>query len=156
MVGGNKVLEDRKAVDTLRRIRHDFGNHLQVISGYLELGQNDKVQDYIKKIVKEMARQRKIFEELPAEAALYFYDQVLLAGDLGVILLYEDFDLQSLELLRANHEPYQTLKKLTGNLDKECDVDIYLSVYEDAKGMELLFSSDYWAENPVRLRLNRE
>jgi sensor histidine kinase regulating citrate/malate metabolism len=149
-------LEDQKVVDTFRRIRHDFGNHLQVISGYLELGKNDKVKDYIKEIVKEMAWERKIFEELPAEAALYFYEQVLLASDLGVILVYEDFDLQSLQLLQANQEPYHTLIELTGNIDKECDAVIFLSVYEDDKGMELFFTSDCFKENPVRLRLNRE
>lgn len=149
-------MEDQKVVNTLRRVRHDFGNHLQVISGYMELGQNDKVRDYIKELVKQMARERKIFEELPAEAALYFYEQVLLAGDLGVILVYEDFDLQSLDLLQANHEPCHTLAELTGNIDKDLDVVVFLSVYEDDKGLELLFTCDYFEENPVRLRLNRE
>lgn len=149
-------MEDQKVVNTLRRVRHDFGNHLQVISGYMELGKNDKVRDYIKELVKQMARERKIFEELPAEAALYFYEQVLLAGDLGVILVYEDFDLQSLDLLQANHEPCHTLAELTGNIDKDLDVVVYLSVYEDNKGLELLFTCDYFEENPVRLRLNRE
>jgi 8-oxo-dGTP pyrophosphatase MutT (NUDIX family) len=149
-------LEDQKVVDTLRRIRHDFGNHLQVISGHLELGNHDKVKDYIKEIIKEMAREREIFEELPAEAALYFYEQVLLARDLGVILVYEDFDLQSPELLLVNQEPYHTLAELTSNINKDCDTVIFLSVYEDDKGMELFFTNDYFKENPVRLRLNRE
>lgn len=149
-------MDAQKTVEMLRRIRHDFGNHLQVLNGYIDLAMYDRVKDYIGTIVEEMARERFIFESLPAESALYFYEQVLLARDLGVILVYEDFDLQSLDLLRAANEPKHSLIRLTKDLDKGSEPVVYLSVYEDNQGIDLLFDSDYEDEKPVRVRLNRE
>jgi stage 0 sporulation protein B (sporulation initiation phosphotransferase) len=149
-------LEEQKVVDIIRRMRHDFGNYLQVIGGYLELDKKEQAQYYIREIAGRMAQERIIFELLPADQALYFYQQVLLARELGVILVYEDFDIKSLAVLEAYQEPGNTLKKLADGINKENDVVIALSLYEDENGIELLFKSDTFRDGPVRLRLNRE
>ncbi|MGI5921449.1 MAG: Spo0B domain-containing protein [Syntrophomonadaceae bacterium] len=149
-------MEEQKVVDIIRRMRHDFGNYLQVIGGYLELDKKEQAQYYIREIAGRMAQERIIFELLPADQALYFYQQVLLARELGVILVYEDFDIKSLAVLEAYQEPGNTLKKLADGINKENDVVIALSLYEDENGIELLFKSDTFRDGPVRLRLNRE
>jgi len=46
----------QKTLEAHRLMRHDFMNHLQVISGYLQLGQPDKVREYIKKVSGALER----------------------------------------------------------------------------------------------------
>jgi stage 0 sporulation protein B (sporulation initiation phosphotransferase) len=75
----------QKTVDLLREIRHDFGNHLQVIMGYLDLGNPQQARKYIIKLIEEMAAERLIFESTDADTALYLYQQLLLSRELGVI-----------------------------------------------------------------------
>ena len=43
-------------VDVLRVQRHDFLNHLQVISGFIQLKKYDRAGDYIKQVADELSR----------------------------------------------------------------------------------------------------
>ncbi|HEX3012230.1 MAG TPA: Spo0B domain-containing protein [Syntrophomonadaceae bacterium] len=147
-------MEEAKFVEILRRCRHDFGNHLQVISGYTELGRSDKVKEYIEHIVKKMASERIIFDSLPADAALYFYDQVLLAADLGVILIYQDLKIENWQILKDQTEPIKSLAPLAAGISKEEEPVIFVSLQEDEKGVMMAFSSQYFAEN-ISLRINK-
>ncbi len=125
-------------VDLLRRVRHDFANHLQVISGYLQLGQPEQVQDYLRTILEDLAAERIVFQSLPGAASLYLYDQLLKACDKGIALRFEDIELESWELLKANGEPASSLsiwQRELGAVD-----DVYLSIYEDERGIDLLYS----------------
>ncbi len=125
-------------VDLLRRVRHDFANHLQVISGYLQLGQPEQVQDYLRTILEDLAAERIVFQSLPGAASLYLYDQLLKAYDKGIALRFEDIELESWELLKANGEPASSLsiwQRELGAVD-----DVYLSIYEDERGIDLLYS----------------
>ncbi|MDD3268361.1 MAG: Spo0B domain-containing protein, partial [Syntrophomonadaceae bacterium] len=81
-------MDTAKSVELLRRMRHDFANHLQVISGYIELERYQDVKDYIADIVEEMSGERKIFESLDAEVVWHLYEKMLSARDLGIILKY--------------------------------------------------------------------
>jgi len=128
-------------VGLLRRMRHDFANHLQVISGYLQLGEPDQVQEYLQTLMEGLGAERIIFSSLPAPASLYFYEQLLKAYDLGITLRFEDIDLRSWELLRANGEPGASLQLITRTLDQPQEHQvIYLSIYEEAEGIDLLYS----------------
>lgn len=140
-------MEAARFVEILRRCRHDFGNHLQVVSGYTELGRSDKVKQYIQNIVDKMASERIIFESVPAEAALYFYEQVLLAADLGVILIYKDLKVTNWQEMQNQMEPIRSLAPLAAGVSKEDEPLIYVSLQEDAQGIHMVFSCAYFAQD---------
>lgn len=101
-----------EVVALIRRMRHDFGNHLQVISGYNELGRPDDIREYISEIIQEMSQERKMLELEDSELALFLYKQMLLADDLGIILRYKELSIDSGQKLTANLELYKTIEKL--------------------------------------------
>ena len=70
-------MEAAEMVSMLRRVRHDYANHLQVISGYLDLGWKDQLSAYIREIIAGLNQERIIFDSLPPDDALYFYKQFL-------------------------------------------------------------------------------
>lgn len=43
-------------LEALRVQRHDFLNHLQVISGLLQLKKYDRAQEYIKQVAEQLGR----------------------------------------------------------------------------------------------------
>lgn len=139
-------MDATRFVEILRRCRHDFGNHLQVVSGYTELGRSDKVKEYIGNIVEKMALERIIFESLPAEGALYFYEQVLLAADLGVILVYKDLKITNWHKLENGMEPLRSLTPLAAGVSKEEEPIVFISLQEDEQGIEMVFSCEYFDE----------
>lgn len=150
-------MENHKVIDLLRRVRHDFGNHLQVISGYLELGMNEQLREYVAEVVEEVSCQRVIFENLEADAALYMYEQCLQAKDLGINLQFEDIDIKSVEILKARKQPYQSIVLVQEELNLgDEDLRLYLSIYEDEKGVDLLYSCKQLGQNSRRFRINRE
>jgi len=145
-------------VDLLRRVRHDFANHLQVISGYLDMERPERVKEYLTAVMEEITAERIIFESQPGEAALYFYEQVLLAYDLGIMLRYEDIDVDDWAILRASGEPCKSLAALNKELIKseEEDVTVYLSIYEDQQGVDMFFSCAEWEGVPKGIRVSKE
>ncbi len=150
-------MEAEPMVGLLRRMRHDFANHLQVISGYVDLGWQERLSTYIHSLIEDLNAERIIFESLEAAAALYFYEQLLKIKDLGIILTYEDLDIQSLEILKNKNEPFSTVAAMQSELVVVDDEPVlYLSVYEDEKAIELWFSSENWEENPRKISLIKE
>lgn len=149
-------MEAGKTVELLRRIRHDFANHLQVVSGYLDMGRPEKAREYLTEIMEEIAAERVIFAFLPEEAALYLYDQLSLARDLGITLRYEDLDLKSWEILKAKDEPGRSLRALGRETGTEDELLIYLSIYEDETGIDLFISCDAWAQSFKKVRVSKE
>lgn len=149
-------MEAEQMVDLLRRVRHDFANHLQVIGGYLEMGNSDRVKEYLGAVIEDIRSERIIFETPDGEASLYFYEQLLKAYDIGIILRYEDIGIDSWEILKASGEPYRSLvglKKETS--ESEEDEVIYLSIQEDKQGFNLLFSCSAWDCGPKVVRVNK-
>jgi hypothetical protein len=138
-------LDTQKTVDLLRRIRHDYGNNLQVILGYLDLGHPDLARQYVMDLVDDLAGERIIFESTDPETALYLYKQLLLSRDLGVILRYDEVKLNSPGILQQKREPLRSLQELLGrwNIDKSGkDLPVYLEICEKADGVDLLFSCE--------------
>ncbi len=133
-------MESEQMIAILRRMRHDFGNYLQVILGYIDLNRPEKAKSYILNIVEELAVQRNIFESLESEAALYFYQQLLMARDLGIILKYKDLQILSWAILKKQNQPLNSLTSLLSEfkgIDDEPVINLSLS--EDQAGVTMLF-----------------
>ncbi len=56
-------------LDLMSILRHDFLNHLQVISGLVQLNKTDRVKEYIKQVSLEMERLSKISRLVIPEVA---------------------------------------------------------------------------------------
>lgn len=150
-------MEAEQMVDLLRRVRHDFANHLQVIGGYLELGQPERVKQYLRKVMEDIGAERIVFENQSGQAALYFYEQILMAYDMGITLCYEDIDVGDWEILKASGEPGKSLADLSKELVRsEEDVIVYLSIYEDQQGVDMFFSCVEWEDSPKVIRVSKE
>lgn len=59
----------KELLDVLRVQRHDFINHLQIISGMIQLNKQDRVFGYIQEIAREMTEAGKINALAQPEAA---------------------------------------------------------------------------------------
>ncbi len=150
-------MEAEQMVNLIRRIRHDFSNHLQVISGYLDMQQPQKAKEYLTTLMDDIVAERVIFQAQSGEAALYFYEQVLTAYNLGVALHYEDIDIDSWEILKTKGEPCGSLAKLCRELiQSQQDAIVYLSIYEDVQGLDMFFSCEEWEVSPQGVRVNKE
>lgn len=150
-------MEASQTVSLLRRMRHDFANHLQVISGYLDMGWEERLASYIRSIITELNQEKIIFEAVEAEAALYFYEQLLMIKDMGIILIYEELDVQSVQVLMAGNEPANSIAAMRADLPAGDDEPIvYLSIYEGETGIDLLFASDDWEEDSRKVSIIRE
>lgn len=57
-------------IGLLRTLKHDFFNHLQVISGYLQLNKTSEGKEYIRRVVDEYGEFSKITRLSLPEAAL--------------------------------------------------------------------------------------
>lgn len=144
-------------VDLLRRVRHDFANHLQVIGGYLELGHPEQVKTYLSKLIEALNQEKTIFATSEAGASLYFYEQLLRARDMGIILHYEDIGINSWEILKANDEPYRSLANLPKPaVVSDDDEIVYLTISEDEQGVNMYFACSAEAVSPQVVRVNKE
>ena len=76
-------MEAEQIVSLLRRIRHEYGNDLQVIGGYIDLNRLEQAREYIHAVVEQHNQERMLFDSLPAEAALYFYQRSLIMPGFG-------------------------------------------------------------------------
>ncbi len=151
-------MDEQKTLDLLRSIRHDFGNHLQVILGYMDLDQPVQARHYLINLVHEMAAERVVFDRTNPEAALYLYEQLLLSRDLGVILRYDEIQLTSKQTLIENHQPLKSLKQLLPRINKgeqDEDVVVYLEIYETADGVDLLYSCDHMEEDSILIEVRK-
>lgn len=147
-------MDAAKSVELLRRIRHDYANHLQVISGYIELARYQEVKDYIAAMVEEMSEERKVFESLDPEAVLYLFEKMLSVRDLGIILKYDELEISNTRILENHNEPDKTLKSLLERLGKpDSEPVVYLSLYEDKQELEMIFDCEDFGDKPVRIRI---
>lgn len=86
----------QETVDLLRRQRHDFANHLQVLRGYLELDQPSRALDYLLRISQELTTERQMFINDAPEVSLFLYRMYLLAMEHGFAFQAEDIKIGDL------------------------------------------------------------
>lgn len=145
-------MEAEQAVDILRRLRHDFGNYLQVILGYIDLERPEQARKYILAVVEDLASERIVFENLEGEAALYLYQQLLMARDLGIILRYKELDSIPWTILQRKNEPFKTLESISQKFRAmEDDPLVNLSLYGIEDGVKMLF--DWQQPEPGQLEV---
>lgn len=133
-------MNGEKVIELLRHLRHDFGNHLQVISGYLELGRSDEVKKYIQTLALEMSEERVIFEDCSPEVAWYFYQQLLLARERGIKMRYQDLKVSSAAILEKHQEPLQSVVQVIERCGDNSLVSV--SVSDSENGALLYISID--------------
>ena len=151
------MMEAGQMVSLLRRVRHDYANHLQVISGYLEMGWEGQLSDYIRSIVAEINQERMIFESVAPEAALYFYKQLLMIKDVGIIIVYEDLDITSTQMLQALNEPFNSIAAMLPDIPAgDDDPVLYLSIHEDETRINMFFSCDMWRDESRQISIIKE
>ena len=67
-----------KLLEIIQLQRHDFLNHLQVISGFQQLNKPDRIQDYVKQVTLEIAEMSKTtrfkIPEVAAAVLAGFYE----------------------------------------------------------------------------------
>lgn len=88
----------KEILDIIRVQRHDFLNHLQVISGLLQLNKPDKALDYIKQICYEAGQESHICRIDNSELAIRLLREQHMATKRGieleiVVLDFSDTDL---------------------------------------------------------------
>ncbi|HWP97206.1 MAG TPA: Spo0B domain-containing protein [Syntrophomonadaceae bacterium] len=147
-------MEDAKVVSLIRRLRHDLGNHLQVISGFAELGRVQDLRDYIKDVSEEMAGERIVFEKQEPEPALYLFQVILFARDLGILLKYRDLELATYQPLIKGNEPFKSLAQVAeqlGELDE--DPVVLLSIKDEEQGIRMIFECEQLTKGPIEVCL---
>lgn len=87
------MLKTLDAVALLRHQRHDFTNDLQVLGGYLELGQTERAITFLRQVFKELEEERQIFTIGDPEISIFLYRQLLMARERGVNIKYGDVRL---------------------------------------------------------------
>lgn len=120
------------ALNFLRRMRHDFSNHLQVISGYTDLGNPDAVQEYISKVIQEMRQESLILALDNAEISLHLLNQILSVQEFGVLLQYIELDIKSGQRLIKGNEPFNIIKSLIDEKELAGEITLEVSIYEFA------------------------
>jgi len=150
------MMEAAQMVNLLRRVRHDYANHLQVISGYLELGWEEQLRSYIQDIITQINLERIIFESVAPQDALYFFEQLLTIKDMGIILVYDDLDVKSTQYLKDHNEPVNSIAALRADIAQgEDDTVVYISIHEDETGIEMYFGCDSWDGQSRQRRIDK-
>jgi len=96
-----------EVVELVRQIRHDYLNHFQVISGYLELEMPERGQLYISDIIADAGRERELLSLQPPEWGLAFYQLYMHWRLQGIILEFakvENLDAWMLTCFRDKIE----------------------------------------------------
>jgi len=90
--GGKECFQPRsktKFLEVIRAQRHDFINHLQVISGYLQLDKKETALSYIEQLSKELVKEGRINRVALPEARAAFIFAAHDARDVQVEFNYQ-------------------------------------------------------------------
>lgn len=148
-------MDTDRTVALIRKMRHDFGNHLQVISGYLELNHPEKAQQYVTRLILDSGDERAVFEIDKGDVILYLFEQLLNARDYGIKISYKNIDLSSVEPLMNRNEPLNTLIKMKENdsvAELAVDVVIGTNLEQD---IYIDYYTDMIADSPRRLLIRK-
>lgn len=106
----------------IRTERHDFLNHLQVISGLLQLNKQEKVHEYIEKVTKELyslGRITRLGESWIATALLLKNYEAVQKGINFEIVIETDLD----EFRVEGQNFAEELKEILETLFNQCKAD---------------------------------
>ncbi|MDF2626429.1 MAG: hypothetical protein K0R39_260 [Symbiobacteriaceae bacterium] len=78
------VISEAEALQLLRRQRHSFLNHLQVISGWLQLGRPERAQQYLEAVAARMTGESDVLRQASTGLSLLVLELGLEAETHGV------------------------------------------------------------------------
>lgn len=136
-------MEDFLKILSVRR--HDFLNHIQVISGYLQLNKIDRAKEYLVHMVDELSRESQLCNCRSGQVAvalLYLQYQALLAGVKLSVRLEASLETSRVpeEVLVAIIRIYGlTLQEFQRMPGKYCEEDCLLEISEQAECIEWQF-----------------
>lgn len=78
-----------QSLAVLQRQRHSFLNHLQVISGWLQLGQPERARTYLDRLAERLTGDGQAVRSLPPEYGLLVADLNLEAETHGVLVQWQ-------------------------------------------------------------------
>ncbi|BCV20485.1 Spo0B domain-containing protein [Moorella sp. Hama-1] len=78
--------EAAEIIPLLRWQRHDFLNHLQVISGYIQLQKSDRALVYLRQVIDQMEQVGRVMRLLQPELALIALTKIEMAAARGINL----------------------------------------------------------------------
>ncbi|AEG14051.1 signal transduction histidine kinase regulating citrate/malate metabolism [Desulfofundulus kuznetsovii DSM 6115] len=84
-------MELQSLLEFIRLQRHDFLNHLQVISGFIQMNKGEKAREYLLEVARELERLAKIIHLQVPEATAVFLAALAEAANLQVEV---DYDIQ--------------------------------------------------------------
>lgn len=132
-------MESQHYVNLLRRMRHDYANQVQVLGGWLELGDWDRACEALSVLRGSLQRDQLVLRHPIPEVALYLYECVQQAADLDIVLICDVSDFSSWESLQQGDQPLTELRRIRKDY-RENELIIYLSITEQEQGVHLWFT----------------
>ena len=134
-------MDSKTAMYLLRRMRHDYANHVQVISGWLELGQPEMIRIALLEMQAMLERDAEILHNSVPEAALFLYECVQQSSELGIDLVCGEISTVSWEYLQLDNQPMSFLRSVAQD-PKWQESEVFLSVRETERngGIELFLT----------------
>lgn len=81
-----KLNHSTEVIEALRGQKHDFHNHLNVITGLIQLGKGNKAVDYIQKVSGETTKMFSISNVGNTEVAAILYRKCAIAESKGIVV----------------------------------------------------------------------
>lgn len=149
-------MKAKEIMELVKKVSHDFGNHLQVVSGYIDLGQPERAKNYIFDIVEIMNSDKVLFKDIPDEQALYFYLQKQAIYELGVHLIYQSINIRTFDRIKQKNEPLESIKRFLKEQNSKEELFLNLLIYEeDNEGIVMLFHSKQWENQQCLVKIDR-
>lgn len=146
----------QKIIEVFRVQRHDFINHLQVISGLLQLGKLDRVNEYIAKISQDFASEGLITRLDYPELVAVLLIKKMEAVQHGICFQFgTNTDLSEIKIseqmpVLVDFVLQEVIKEV---VEKPGDEKV-ISVNINQKGQQCLFNISWLPFNPAKSGLN--
>jgi sensor histidine kinase regulating citrate/malate metabolism len=84
-----RAAHERELIEFARGYRHSLMNHLQVLSGWLQLGRGDRAMSYVERLVGDLERERGLLQRGGPRLAALFVSRAARAGTGAVAVNYD-------------------------------------------------------------------
>ncbi len=109
---------EKEAVRVLQYQRHDMMNHLQIIHGYMSMGNTEKAKNKMKSWMDELTEERKLFHLQAPKFALWLMQVNHVHTNLRLSYHIEtDADLHEMDELLTTH-----CRRVLASVQKEIDL----------------------------------
>lgn len=150
------LAESRDLVDVLRANRHDYINHINVLSGLVQIGRTDLFVEYVKEVAGKLDDQQSIGRIKNVSAAALLLKKQGLAEEHGIKVAVEiETNLNNLDV------PAMDINRILGNLiDNAVDAvrnlnnpEICVRLFEDNGGYVFAVTNAGLIPESIRSRI---